>query len=82
MLAELAGERLGDLAGVAGDGEVEVGDLAAERRVADRAARDPGPLSPAERADRRRRERRGAEVVGEAHAPSAGPGHPRQEPAW
>ena len=33
---------------VAGDGEVEVGDLAAERRVADGAAGDPGPL-PAER---------------------------------
>ena len=68
VLAQLAGERLGDLAGIARDRQVEVGDLAAERRVAHRPAGDPDALSPAQRADRGGRERRGAEVVGEAHA--------------
>ena len=46
VLAELAAERLGDRAGIAGDGEVEVADLAPERRVADRAAGDPDLRSP------------------------------------
>ena len=45
---------LATAAGIAGDGEVEVGDLAAERRVADRPAGDPDALLPAERPDRRR----------------------------
>ena len=39
--------------GVAGDGEVEVGDLAAERRVADRAAGDPDVARRAARAPSR-----------------------------
>ena len=67
VLAELASDRLGRGAGVAGDGEVEVVDRAAEGGVADGAAGDPG-LGAGERAGRRRRQRLGAEVVGEAHA--------------
>ncbi len=72
MLAERPAERLGDGAGVTGDGEVEVGDRAAERRVADRPTGDPDALSPAQRGDRRRGYRRGAEVVGEAQAAAPG----------
>ncbi len=55
VLAERPAERLGDGAGIAGDGEVEVGDRAAERRVADGPTGDPDALSPAQRGDRRRR---------------------------
>ena len=56
VLAELGGDRPRARRRVAGDGEVEVGDLAAQRRVAHRAADDPDALgSPAERAAPRRR---------------------------
>ena len=52
-------------AGIAGDGEVEIGDLAAERRVADGAADDPDVRPLAQRPPRSGNQRRGAEAIGE-----------------
>ena len=73
MLAELGGDRLRRGAGVAGDGEVEVGDLPPQRRVADGAADDPDPLAAAERPPWRRPTSGAAsQALGEAHAARRG----------
>ncbi len=62
----LLGDRPRRRGGVSGDGEVEVGDLAAERRVADRPAGDPGGLAVRQRPSRDRDRPRRAEAIGEA----------------
>ena len=72
MLAELPRQRLGHRPRVARDGQVEVGDRAAEGRVAHRPTRDPDALGAAQSASRGARERRRAKVVGEAHGRPAG----------
>ena len=64
MLAELGGDRPRGGARVAGDGEVEVGDLAPQRRVANRPADDPDPLALSQAPARGLDQRRGAQPVG------------------
>ncbi len=66
------GDGLGDALGVAGDGEVEVGHLAAELRVADRAAGDPDTVLAGERPPGESDQRRGFEAFAEAQASTRG----------
>ena len=69
----LLGDRPRRSGGVSGDGEVEVGDLEAERRVADRPAGDPGGLAVRQRPSRDRDRPRRAETIAEAaHANTLG----------
>jgi hypothetical protein len=70
--AALARDRLRGRRGIAGDGEVEIVDLAAKRRVADRPARDPDPLRSAERAPGEDDERGRCELPRDAHARARG----------
>ncbi len=68
----LAGDRLGDSGGVAGHGEVEVGHVAPERRVAHCAAGDPDALGAGKRISRQRHDRRRGKALRDAHAGSRG----------
>ncbi len=71
--AALAGDRLGQRGRVAADGEIEVDDLAPERRVANRPADDPGPLPLARRPARQADQAGGTEPLRDrAHTVSRG----------
>jgi hypothetical protein len=72
MLAEAGGDRLGRRPRVAGDGEVEVGDLAPEGGVANGAADDPGVPPVREGAPGGADQRRRIEPLGQPPAARRG----------
>ncbi len=68
----LAGDRLGGGRRVAGDRQVEVEDVAPQRRVADGAADDPDAGLAGQRPPRQVDRRRRGELLRDAHAASRG----------
>ncbi len=64
MAATLTGHRLGEGRRIAGGGEVEVGHLASQGGVADRATGDPNSLAAAQSPACQRHQRRGRKALG------------------